>query len=273
MYDNRTNSCISNIFPPRKPVNMTNKDNASTFAKGLSVLSCFETGRRDLTMAEISRQTGFDRATTRRLCLTLENSGYLHKQDRVFHLSPKVLAVAGGFLTSNDFGRSIQPILNQLAEELRGEIALAMRDGDRAIYVAQSAPSSARVSFGFSVGSTLPLLPTAIGRMLLGHTLGDELDASLSRLDVAKYTEATDLDRSSIRSKIERSAAQGYAFVRNEFEMGAAGIAVPIGNIGGSPAVLATSASVNIFDKADEFERALDVLRRAAISIHPQTSY
>ncbi|MFT4708661.1 MAG: IclR family pca regulon transcriptional regulator, partial [Ascidiaceihabitans sp.] len=156
---------------------MANKDNASTFAKGLSVLSCFETGRRDLTMAEISRITGFDRATTRRLCLTLEDSGYLHKQDRIFQLSPKILAVAGGYLTSNAIGRSVQPILNQLAEEFEGEIALALRDGDRAIYVARSAPSSARVSFGFSVGSTLPLLPTAIGRMLLAHTLGDELNA------------------------------------------------------------------------------------------------
>jgi IclR family pca regulon transcriptional regulator len=250
---------------------MANKDNASTFAKGLSVLSCFETGRRDLTMAEISRLTGFDRATTRRLCLTLEDSGYLHKQDRIFQLSPKILAVAGGYLTSNAIGRSVQPILNQLAEEFEGEIALALRDGDRAIYVARSAPSSARVSFGFSVGSTLPLLPTAIGRMLLAHTLGDELNASLSRMEVSKFTEATDLDPVSIQAKIQRSAEQGYAFVRNEFEMGAAGIAVPMGNIGASPAVLATSASVNKFDKADEFDRALDVLRRAAISIHPQT--
>jgi len=252
---------------------MTNKDNASTFAKGLSVLSCFETGRRDLTMAEIARLTGFDRATTRRLCLTLEDSGYLHKLDRFFQLSPKILAVAGGYLTFNDFGCSVQPILNQLAEEFSGEIALAMRDGDRAIYVARSAPSSARVSLGFSVGSTLPLLPTAVGRMLLAQNIGYELDASLSRLDVVKFTQATDLETVSIKAKIVRAADQGYAFVRNEFEMGAAGIAVPVGRIGTSQAVLATSASVNRFDKIDEFDRALDVLRRAAISMQLQTSF
>ena len=224
-------------------------------------------------MAEVSRLTGFDRATTRRLCLTLESSGYLYKDGRVFRLSPKILAVAGGYLTSNDFGRSVQPVLNKFAEEFEGEIALATRDDDRAIYVARSAGSAARVSFGFSVGSTLPLLPTAIGHMLLAHSTGDALDATLSRLDAVKYTEATDIDPASIRQKIKRAAEQGFAFVRNEFEMGAAGIAVPVGNIGASPAVLATSASVNQFDNAQEFDRALDVLRRAAISIHPQTSY
>ena len=100
-------------------------------------------------MAEVSRLTGFDRATTRRLCMTLQDDGYLHKTDRVLRLAPKILAIAGGYLTSNDFGHRVQPVLNQYAEEFEGEIALAMQDGDRAIYVARSAISSARVSFWF----------------------------------------------------------------------------------------------------------------------------
>lgn len=250
-----------------KPVNMTQKNNASTFAKGLKVLSCFETGRRDLTMAEVSRLTGFDRATTRRLCLTLKDNGYLQKEERAFRLTPKILAVAGGYLTSNDFGRSVQPLLNQFSQELEGEIALAMRDGDRAIYVARSTISPTRISIGFSIGSTLPLLPTAVGRMLLARGAGPELDTDLSQLQPEKLTAATDMDLASIRSKIEQAAAQGYAFVRNEFEMGAAGIAVPIGNIDALPAVLATTASINQFDRPAEFDRALDVLRRAAMNL------
>jgi IclR family pca regulon transcriptional regulator len=103
--------------------------------------------------------------------------------------------------------------------------------------------------------------------MLLACNLGDELDAALSRLTPEKFTEATELNPTAIRATIEQSADQGYAFVRNEFEMGAAGIAVPIGKIGMSSAVLATTASINQFDKAAEFDRALDVLRRAAMSL------
>lgn len=246
---------------------MIQKDNASTFSKGLRVLSCFETGRRDLTMAEVSRLTGFDRATARRLCLTLEDNGYLQKEDRAFRLTPKILAMAGGYLTSNNFAHSVQPVLNQFAEEFEGEIALAMRDGDRAIYVARSAISSARISIGFSIGSTLPLLPTAVGQMLIARGLKSEVNMDLARLRPEKLTEATDMDLASIRNKIEQAARHGYAFVRNEFEMGAAGIAVPVGNIGALPAVLATTASINQFDKAAEFDRALDILRRAAMNI------
>lgn len=143
---------------------MSPRDTASTFAKGLAVLSCFEGGRSDLTMADIARLTGFDRATARRLCLTLQSSGYLYKHEKVLRLTPKVLAIAGGYLKAEYIGKTVQPTLDQFAKELDGEIALAVRDGSRAIYVARSAVPSARLSLGLSVGSTLPLLPTAVGR-------------------------------------------------------------------------------------------------------------
>ena len=89
-------------------------------------------------MAEISRLTGFDRATTRRLCLSLIETGYLSKSDQNLCLTPKILSVAGGYLEANDIGLSVQPILDQFAGELQGEISLAVRDGNRAVYVAKS---------------------------------------------------------------------------------------------------------------------------------------
>ncbi|MEP6021349.1 MAG: IclR family transcriptional regulator C-terminal domain-containing protein [Paracoccaceae bacterium] len=249
---------------------MSSNDSASTFAKGLSVLACFETGRRDLTMADIARLTGFDRATVRRLCLTLLDTGYLSKRDRSLCLTPRVLALAGGYLTAHDYGRSIQPVLNQFAEELDGEISLAIRDEGRAIYVARSAMASARVSLGFSVGSTLPLLHTAIGRMLLARTPFESAVDILAKTEMQRLTEATDVDLWSIKSKIQDASAQGYAVVRNEFEMGMCGIAVPVGVIGSVQSVLGTVVSVNHVADPAALDHILDVLRRTAMTLRGQ---
>ncbi|MEJ6392154.1 helix-turn-helix domain-containing protein [Gymnodinialimonas sp. 2305UL16-5] len=246
---------------------MTNRDTALTFAKGLDVLACFETGRGDLTMADIARLTGLDRATARRLCLTLESSGYLYRHGKMLRLTPKILAVGGGYLTAQHIGRLIQPTLNQFAEELNGEIALAVRDGARAIYIARSAVASARLSLGFSVGSTLPLLPTAIGRMLLASCTPKDRDQILNTCEWTRFTAATDMDRASIRTKIEDAATQGFSYVINEFEMGAAGVAVPIAPISGAETVLATSASANSLARPDQMDHVLDVLRRAAMRL------
>lgn len=244
---------------------MSTRDGASTLAKGLRVIESFEGGQSDMTMAEIARRTGFDRATTRRLCLTLEDNGYIVKNNRYYKLSPKVMAIAGNYLSSHEIGRAVQPILNQFAEQLNGEIAMAVRDGDRAIYIARSAVSSARLSIGFSVGSTLPLLPTSIGRMLLARCSTEVREDILNRAPSRKFTESTDMDLDSIREKIAQANRSGFAHVINEFEMGAIGLSVPVNNVGDREAVLGTTASTNLLKHEDEFDRTLDTLRSAAM--------
>ncbi len=249
---------------------MNNKDTASTFAKGLRVLACFETGRRDLTMADIARLTGFDRATVRRLCLTLLETGYLQKEDRCLRLTPRCLALSGGYLTSNNYGHAVQPILNQYAEEMQEQISLAIRDGHRAIYTARSTIMNARVSVGFSVGSTLPLLHTAVGRMLLARTPFEAAVDILAKTEMKRFTEATDMDVWSIRAKIQDASQQGFAVVRNEYEMGMCGIAVPVGAIGSVQTVLGAVVSVNHVSDPDALNRILDVLRRTAMALRGQ---
>ena len=77
---------------------MNDRNISTTFAKGLAVLACFEDGVRGLTMAAVARRTGLDRATTRRLCLTLVALGYLKHNEGELSLAPKVLALSGGYL-------------------------------------------------------------------------------------------------------------------------------------------------------------------------------
>ena len=248
-------------------VNVATGDTASTFAKGLAVLTCFESGREDLTMADVSRLTGFDRATARRLCLTLQAQGYLYKQGKFLRLAPKVLAIAGGYLKSEHVGKSIQPVLNHFAERLEGEIALAVRDGTRAVYVARSAVSSARLSLGFSVGSTLPLLPTAVGRMLLASCPEPERSETIAACDMLPYTPQTKTSRADVEGKIAQAALQGYAHVVEVFEMGAAGVAVPIPDISQTQAVLATTSAAHLMARPAQLEKVLDTLRSAAHSL------
>ncbi len=248
---------------------MSDRNRASTFAKGLQVLRCFEEGRVDMTMADVARLTGFDRATTRRLCLTLEETGYLSRIGRGLRLTPQIMAVAGGYLTAQGIGKTVQPVLNHVAEELQGEVALALRHETRAIYVARSAVPAARLSIGFSVGNTLPLLPTAVGRMLLAQCADDTRAAVIAACEVRRHTDSTELDRAVIADRVEEAARQGFAYAVGEFETGAAGIAVPVPRIGAAEAVLSTTAASNQLASASARDKVLGALRRAAMSLRP----
>ena len=246
---------------------MAARDTSTTFAKGLRLLECIAEGGGDPTMAELARRTGLDRAATRRLCLTLEAGGYLRRDGKALRLAPRVLALAGGYLAREGIGRSIQPVLNHYAQELRSEIALALRDGTRAIYVARSSVGEARLSHGFSVGSTLPLLPTAVGRMLLAGLAPGPRAALIAQCPLWAHTPATLRDRAEIAARVEAAAAQGFAHAAEEFETGAAGLAVPARELSGTRTVLATTDAVNRLSSPAQIDRALDVLRQAAIAL------
>ncbi|WP_370222710.1 IclR family transcriptional regulator [Pararhodobacter marinus] len=245
---------------------MSDRDFAATLAKGLDVLACFEQSAQNLTLPEITRRTGLDRAVVRRLCLTLTRCGYLEEGETGLRLAPRVLTLAGGYLGGLEVGRVVQPILRHAAEELDMEVALATRDRLQAVYVDRAAPASARVTLGFGIGSTLPLLHTAVGRMLLARSEPEVLDAALA-LPARHYSEATDTDPARLRAAIEAAREQGFCIARDEFELGAAGVAVPVGALGQTPFVLATTASVNAFDDPARLDRVLDILRQSALSI------
>ena len=94
---------------------------AATFAKGMAVLAAFDGAAPALTLAEIARATGQDRATARRGALTLVQLGYLVQAGKGFALTPKVLGLAAGYLRANSFGRLVQPVLNRHAAALGAE--------------------------------------------------------------------------------------------------------------------------------------------------------
>ena len=111
-----------------------------------------------------SPSAAYSGAVARRLTLTLEHLGYVRRSGRTYSLTPKMLVLAGGYLQGRRFGKLIQPILETHTRALGETISLAVLEDDTAIYVAQAAIDPTRISFGFTVGSRLTLLHTAIGR-------------------------------------------------------------------------------------------------------------
>ncbi len=219
---------------PRFPVSVNesapvSKTLSSTLLKGLDVLTAFE-GAPVLTLSQIAERAGLDRSTARRLTLTLVEAGWITQSGRAFSLAPRTLRPAGAFLQAGSFGRAVQPVLNAHAETLGGEISLALRDGDVAVYVAHSARPGARVSLGLTVGSSLPLNTTAIGQVLLG---------------------------SDQPAKVSRGA----------YEAGICGLAVPIGAPHAPHAALGTSLPLALPDLEARLKAALAALQMAAADL------
>ncbi len=204
------------------------RDRSSAFAKGLAVLASFDGQAHTLTLAEIARACGQDRATARRGALTLVQAGYLAQAGRGFRLAPKVLELAGGFLQSNGFGTLVQPVLNRHAEALGHEITLAAREGTHVLLLAQSTVAQGPVSQGFTPGSRLPLLHTSLGRMLLACEPTEVAEGVVIKAPMVRHTQKALGDPAQITARIEQARTQGQIVSDGEFEPGILGLAVAL---------------------------------------------
>lgn len=77
------------------------------FLKGLSVIEAFDREHEALTIAEVAKSTGLDRATARRCLLTLIRLGYAETEGRRFRLTARVLRLGYAYLSAAPLPRLI----------------------------------------------------------------------------------------------------------------------------------------------------------------------
>ena len=206
-------------------------DRMGGFAKGLSVIEAFGQGKNSLTIAEVARISGLDRASTRRCLLTLVEAGYASTDGRYFELTPRILRLGHSYLAAS-LPRLIQPTLDMLANDIKESCSAAVLDGAEVVYIARAAHHRI-VGPGLHPGSRLPAFCSSLGRVLLAALPDDQALAILEQSDRPAITHLTLTDVSSIMAQVRKVREQGYAMIDQEMETGSRSIAVPIVNFKG----------------------------------------
>lgn len=135
--------------------------------RGLTILSAFQEGAQDLSLAEISRRTGLYKSTILRIAASLEAMRFLARgPDGVFRLGPELWRLGSLYRRSFDLGEYVRPVLRGLVAETRETASFYVRDGDQRICLYRmNSPRAAR--HHLDEGVRLPLERGAAGRVLL----------------------------------------------------------------------------------------------------------
>ncbi|MCC6007885.1 MAG: helix-turn-helix domain-containing protein [Rhodobacteraceae bacterium] len=209
------------------------KEVSLTFGKGLSVIMAFEGRNRDLSISEIAERVGVNRAVTRRLVRTLEQLGFVSRDRGRYQLTPRVLRLTRGFLEARSIPQVVQPVLRNTSQEIGESVSFAMLDGEEAVYVAHAFVPR-RFSLNMvTVGSRVPLAPTAIGRAILGFLDDEERSALLARMDLTAYTPNTKVERIALEDILGEIRRTGYCLSEAEYVEGVNSLAVPVIGQGG----------------------------------------
>jgi len=216
------------------------RDYVNSLARGLTVIRAFSRSRPSMTLSDVAKRTGINRAATRRFLITLVREGYAETDGKYFRLRPKILELGFSALSSMTFAEIAQPIMDDLAASLDELCLAAVLDGDWVVYVNRTVTQRV-ISVDLDVGSRLPAFCMSTGRVLLAALPDDALDAWLAELEPTRYNEKTIVSKKRLREEVLRARADGWSIVVQEYEIGFGSLSVPILDSEGS-----TIAALNI---------------------------
>lgn len=216
-----------------------------SFARGLAVIRSFSAQAPAQTLTEVAQRTGLTRAGARRILLTLQALGYVEAQGRQFRLTAKILDLGFAYLSSLPLWNLAEPVMEDLAAELKESCSAAVLDGPELVYVLR-VPTHKIMSITLGIGSRLPAYCTSMGRVLLAGLPEAEARVRLEAMPRIARTPRTVLDLAMLESIVARTREQGWCLVNQELEEGLVSLAAPIVDRSGR-----TMAALNVSGQAN----------------------
>jgi len=245
-------------------------DFLEALARGLRVIEAFNRERRQLTLSDVARVVDLPRASVRRTLATLVRLGYAETDDRLFRLTPRILSLAGAYLSSNPISGILQPAVERLSGDVNEACSAAVRDGDDVIMIAHATPKRV-IDVSAQIGFRLPAFATSLGRVLLAALDDAALDQFFAHATPRRLTPTTTVDKRTLRKAIVKARADGFSYVDQEAEIGFRSISVPLRRLDGR-----VVASLNIGAQSERCQAKtmqgvfLPKLRQAAEMLRQQ---
>ncbi|OAI92719.1 IclR family transcriptional regulator domain-containing protein [Pseudomonas putida] len=195
--------------------------------KGLALMQLFSVDQPKLSVPEAARLSGLTPSAARRFLLTLVHEAFVETDGRHYWLTPKALRIGQAYVDSAQLPRMLRPVVEQVARTTQEHVSVGTRDGDEIVHIVRSRYSHI-ASLSIRPGSRLPLYCTAGGRIWLASLAEEELAAYFARVELRGLTPHTCVDEQALREELRRVAAQGYAEVDQEFEVGMRVLGVPL---------------------------------------------
>lgn len=201
---------------------------ATTLAKGLVVLEAFKAGATVLGNMELSTRTGIPRPTVARLTHTLAELGYLRYDGELakYRVGPRALRMAHPLLADMPFRQVARPMMQELAQSVRGTVSIGLLDGTSMIYV-ETARSGDVGPHAPDIGMPIPVVMTAMGRAAAA-TLPASDAALLEERIKAEDAELWAAFRDRYRAGIAQAADRGFCTCFGEYMASIHAVAAPL---------------------------------------------
>lgn len=114
---------------PIEELELFDRDYVASLARGLKVIRAFTRDRPQMTLSDVAKHAGMNRAAARRFLITLVREGCAETDGRDCRLRPKILELGFPALSSLSLSEIAQPVLEDLSARLEETCLAAVLDG------------------------------------------------------------------------------------------------------------------------------------------------
>lgn len=171
------------------------------------------------SLAKLSRDTGWDKATALRYLTAMEKKDVVERRDGDWTLGLALLELASRVPVTENIANRVKPVLTALAKSTGESANLSAMVGSDLMYIAKADGMHA-LRLRINPGDRLPLYCTAGGKCILAHLPLQARAQYIEDTHFAAIAPKTITDPERLVEEIERTVRRGWAVDDEELEPG-----------------------------------------------------
>jgi DNA-binding IclR family transcriptional regulator len=197
--------------------------------RAVHILELLKEHKDEMTLAEITKATGWHKSSIQKLLVTLSHHGVLERDEATKRYSLGIsLAEYGRIALNNlDIRLVAKPYLKELVDASGETAVLAILNATKMVMVDKKEPVLQIRASPF-IGSRFPATATSNGKALLAWLPEDRVDGILKIEGLTAFTPKSIVNRAAYRAELAATRKRGYAIDCGEFQEGACGVSAPI---------------------------------------------
>lgn len=180
-----------------------------------------------LALDEIAEMTGLARSTVHGYVKTLEESGYITKQDDTYTLGMAFLDKGGYVRIRDPQFRTAIPKVKEAAEETGERAQLIVEEHGLGTYIHTAIGNNA-VEIDSRIGKRVNLHASSAGKSILAHLSESRVNEIIDHHGLPELTENTITDKKALFDELEAIRDQGYAVSDEESIPGLRAVGAPV---------------------------------------------
>jgi IclR family KDG regulon transcriptional repressor len=230
---------------------MVKKYQAPIVKKAFIILDAISKSTQGLRISELSAHLDISKSTVHGITAALEDVGALVRDSvsKRYTIGLALMALGKAAYERIDFKNIARPIMEDLMEQCQESVFLGVRSGD-SVTVIDIVESRKDFKISSPIGTSLPLMAGAVGKLFLSRLDARDLEKQLHANPLVKYTANTITDNDLYGRELEKVRQTGVALDDEEYITGVRAVAAPIKKYGGHiPAIWVVGFKASMSDK------------------------